>query len=890
MEILSFPIGVVVGLLSVTVSLSPEELPASLSLDNVPVCHFQTTTDSCTVNVGPVPHVARLELRSLARPELPKAVRWLNRPAPAEAHLQGDCQLGTCRFQVSWAHPEKLSPREIVITGNGVTLVQNTASFSLGEEELPASLLVQVSFPDGSTAVSAWRPGGQVGENSEVQLTSYPVVAAADSQDLTPGLDLGMGVTLVEVEERAPCAMVVVAAPHAAADVTSSSKFPCEHVELVLAVEGLPRLTLSPEALQLQRFSRLLAAFSSKYKGSALQLGDGLAAGAWRLASFSGPRLAVVWLAGSEEDRSRISLADAQRYASELGVLVRLWGRHRHRSLGAVDISKRLGLESAIGDLEQTLAKVKLLWLEGPVHPRYARLRLPAGVEPVASHAWAAGAKSAVFREEVEVTAVRIPVVAEGAGGENLQAEDLEVSEDGKPVEVIALEPLRSPGQRKEPLPVVIYLAGPLLEQRNWPPPTDLVTQLAASLTQVGPVTVVVATPRAQAVAESLANPAALTQVLQMVHLGSGGNIGRVRQRFSDFFAAASTSDHSSFVSLATAAQAAVREEELQIQQALAELGRWLATQPKGGVLVLVAGELSFESWRFYEELLSSSTARGSERELARWRSKMAGTSLPLQARDLSAHIASRGWLLVGLATNAGEVAFVAGAERSGRQRFKRFVGESAAAGAVPWAAFHAADGLAELAQWAGGGLIRGKDSANTLRQLVDRAFLLTYQAARQADTLPHSVTVAPRHAKVRLRAPAKVIGASPELVAEGRVRDFLASPRPGELEVETKVTRLHVGGEQEQGELEIAINLTDLAPTLERLGKGTLRVTLVAVEGEKIGKSFVFHDTVKLTPGVKAWQYKAPIQWDFHAGLAAVGVEELTTGAWGGAFIKFPE
>ncbi len=62
LKILTYPIGLVTGAHPIETDLGAEGEPAELFLDGVPVCSFQGSNSSCTVDLGDAPHVHLLEL------------------------------------------------------------------------------------------------------------------------------------------------------------------------------------------------------------------------------------------------------------------------------------------------------------------------------------------------------------------------------------------------------------------------------------------------------------------------------------------------------------------------------------------------------------------------------------------------------------------------------------------------------------------------------------------------------------------------------------------------------------------------------------------------------------------------------------------------------------
>ena len=82
MEILSYPIGLLVGLFPIAASLGPSKAPAHLLLDGRPVCELTERSPGCMVDLGRDPRVHLLELlRTDAAGHVTERVRrWVNRP------------------------------------------------------------------------------------------------------------------------------------------------------------------------------------------------------------------------------------------------------------------------------------------------------------------------------------------------------------------------------------------------------------------------------------------------------------------------------------------------------------------------------------------------------------------------------------------------------------------------------------------------------------------------------------------------------------------------------------------------------------------------------------------------------------------------------------------
>ena len=122
MEILTYPIGLVVGMLPVVANLGPAgSPPAQLLLDGRPACVMTAEAPKCTVDLGSDLHVHLLELvRTDGRGAVvERTTRWVNGPGgQAEVYLRGGCDKasGECTVSIGWGHPGKLDPRAMVVT------------------------------------------------------------------------------------------------------------------------------------------------------------------------------------------------------------------------------------------------------------------------------------------------------------------------------------------------------------------------------------------------------------------------------------------------------------------------------------------------------------------------------------------------------------------------------------------------------------------------------------------------------------------------------------------------------------------------------------------------------------------------------------------------------
>ena len=129
MEILSYPIGLLVGLFPIAASLGPSKAPAHLILDGQPVCELTERSPGCMVDLGRDPRVHLLELlrTDVAGHVTERVRRWVNRPGiDSEVLVAGGCDEAArqCEFDITWAHPLRLDPKRIDLVLDGAPAEQ----------------------------------------------------------------------------------------------------------------------------------------------------------------------------------------------------------------------------------------------------------------------------------------------------------------------------------------------------------------------------------------------------------------------------------------------------------------------------------------------------------------------------------------------------------------------------------------------------------------------------------------------------------------------------------------------------------------------------------------------------------------------------------------------
>src|SRR5512141_3453050 len=222
MRILTFVPGVVHGKLPVTVDLGTGPAPAELLLDGHSVCHVTSRRQTCTVDLGPAPHVRLLELVRRGGPGRPaeRVRRWVNKPSLARAEVlpRTDCvkASGPCTLSVAWSHEQDLSPALLSVSIDG----QKSYAGPVRDVPIPFAaerpvriVAVDLSFVDGQQASETLLVGS--GTSSAVEAPLNAVVVSARGEGTAPASPPTLGGRAVRAVEPGESDVLFVVAPSA---------------------------------------------------------------------------------------------------------------------------------------------------------------------------------------------------------------------------------------------------------------------------------------------------------------------------------------------------------------------------------------------------------------------------------------------------------------------------------------------------------------------------------------------------------------------------------------------------------------------------------------------------------------------------------------------------
>ena len=516
------------------------------------------------------------------------------------------------------------------------------------------------------------------------------------------------------------------------------------------------------------------------------------------------------------------------------------------------------------------------------------------------------------FVEKVEVRVRSVLVFITDAKGKALATPpapgDLKVLEDGKSVEIVAVEPIRKNAssalaERSEvaaaaplqPIPQYLYLDTTSVRQRTVPRIAGMVEANADAILANGPLEIVVADPK------------------PTVFLASTSDREKVRAGLARLPAAAVGKDHISdarrdaisrmnAVQYDSAARAvsgtfrgdirsAIRQEIALISAVTSRLDAWAATLPhdRASVVYLCSDGFDHDLTEVYREMLMSTQQHQDTQMALQLQNEFGREAAQVTSRAADV-LAGRGATAVVLALGTSDAEMANDAASLGRMSSDAIRRPLDSA-----PVFHFKrpnEPLLVVADRTGGQVVSTPDKLSAAIDTIGGAFLVTFRSRAPADGATHPLEIASAHGDLRVRAPKAVLAAPPQAASAGAAVRALSAPAPaGTLPVPVSVRDVEPAEKgRARGRLEVAADLTSIAEALELLGPGRVRVT-VAVEHSR-GAPFTQTEEADLDGSGEGtvWAYEAPIVWPPEATRIAVTIEELKTGARGSGVADLPK
>jgi photosystem II stability/assembly factor-like uncharacterized protein len=422
LDILTYPVGLLIGLFPVIVDLGGRPEPAELLLDGQPACTISARAPACTVDLGPDPvlHLLELVRKDRAGRVTESVRRWVNKPGvEAEVHAAGRCEKKTraCDFTVTWAHPARLDPASLTVALDGVTVarsVVSTLKVPFPRGSTPQVVTADATFPDGRRATFTQLLQGSYPEQAEASLQAIPIVVSGDAGDDRLAASLKEAGWPVRAVEQGGFEVVFVVEPGALESRSSfgllAGNMPLQSAEQIRIIVANDTITAfdatqgqsqdrkpgstpaSPEfkptsdgdrlrsSASLNWLRQLFLAPKSVPAMKRLRTSDAVAVAGYDLGG-SPRRRAVVLIAGSmREDQSTFSAAQAQVYLEQTLVPLFVWRADTHLAPGWPQGTNLQSFGANVSALRLALDRQRIVWLEGRVDPRTFHPRLPPGI------------------------------------------------------------------------------------------------------------------------------------------------------------------------------------------------------------------------------------------------------------------------------------------------------------------------------------------------------------------------------------------------------------------------------------------------------------------------------------------------------------------------------
>ena len=582
-----------------------------------------------------------------------------------------------------------------------------------------------------------------------------------------------------------------------------------------------------------------------------------------------------------------------------------------------VEIAGRQGETAAVGEMWQ---RARVDEIEGEATADAAVL---ASGEPVA-------------RARVEVTAVTVFVAARDTNGDpikDLGAGEVEVREDGNPVAVLDLSPmpqvsravadgdspdaapaLTETASTLAPMPVSIFVDRRLSGSKEISSAIDALAERSEWLASLGPIDLVVAEMGVSTVFEGATDPEEIRRALALLAEEPGGQhaIEQIRTRFlrdirkypnrltrGNMGAGGDTQpgDPASTGGLAggqedtrfersmvlTAARGAIFEEDNLLRRSMERVGDWALTWPTGKprMLLVVGAGFDEDPVDFYLpfiERMETQSAAGAREEFKRFRQEE-------RVDRVGQDLAAAGWLVVPVATQTTG-SQTGAAEIGGGDRFQMFMSAQRDGVRTSYAQFLLLDPLGaqrRLAAPSGGEVVMGDEGLDRLIDSSAGWYRLSYQIDRPPDGANHRLTITSTRPGVDIRSTSVIASETLEGEAAARVRSLLRGTADGgELTIEIELSAAERIDGQMSAEATITTGLDAIESLLAEGERRAFRVSVGVLAGEE--EPFILHRTETIDGGFRSWRYTVPLRWLPGDARLAVVVEDLGSGAWGGA------
>jgi tetratricopeptide (TPR) repeat protein len=548
------------------------------------------------------------------------------------------------------------------------------------------------------------------------------------------------------------------------------------------------------------------------------------------------------------------------------------------------------------------------------------------------------------FSAITNVTAIEVTVEVVDDNGRtpsDLKPSDFAIFEDGVERSVVAVEylcPGCSGGQAivpVEPAPegqaglpvlhhgpwdILIYIDYELSARTTIRDAVRTLTAEAERLTKQGRVEVVVSDPTPRRLLAPTTDAKAVAEALTVASkISAQSRLANVRRAFILSNVDGKGTDEESYAKFGNARSSIVEETAL-VRTFIGRLSTWVGGYPRRSpqALFLVADGFDVTPSDFYAETLHpnipqdrrgrervqggtasprdlrrAANARDAKRESKLLASESRFAEVGRAYHPLARQLAAAGWTVMSMRGGLNAEIASEAAMGSGNSVVANFMSGNGNTG-LPTRGLQLrpVEALATFADATGGGLVADTTKFGSMIDALANRVTLTYQVSRPVDGLVRQIDIRPRREGLTVHGARYASSSTPELVATSRASSLIDGvPLQGDLPVTAKL-QFEQGSRKEspKGMLEARAGLAAIAPVRAQLKNASVRVTIgVAAGNEQPRIIHQLHNDFDLSQLQEAI-FTSPVQLPKNVDKVAVVIEELATGAWGGAVLPVPK
>jgi hypothetical protein len=514
------------------------------------------------------------------------------------------------------------------------------------------------------------------------------------------------------------------------------------------------------------------------------------------------------------------------------------------------------------------------------------------------------------FVEKVEVRVRSVLVFITDSKGNALTKapapSDLAALENGSPVEILSVEPVRNTGtptagtDAESPVPLpedpsaglaqYLYLETSTLNMRSMPLLARAIDDNLDAILANGPLEIVGADPEPKVVLASSRDPEKIRETLRALPNTLPGKQRLLLLRkdsLADLRDAQNRPKSGAAGSVRAHVRMAVTEEISLLRHSLARLEAWAAARPdaRAGLLYYANDGFDADPMEIYRESVSSQDFE-MRREVEQL-SQEFGKEVPKLLHQTESTLAGKGLTTIPLAFG-GTLA--------------EFAGNSANIGVRGGAAlrrptdsaplfFYArpTEPLRLVAHATGGEVVTSASRFGRTIDSVGRAYVVTFRVQAVPDGRPHTFELTATRPDLKVRAPKHLLTGSPRATSIQRaIRVLEGSDRLTDVPVTAMLGDVaRPPSAPAQGMLRVAANFGAVRDLLSADGPVRLRLSLAVELAD--GEPFTSSEEVDWSSDSTSWRYQVPLTWPREAKRIAVVVEEVSTGLTGSAIVAVP-